>query len=709
MMSANDRMIFDGLATRMVAWVMAWMAVFLFVSGCGQPAPSTVPQEESSATAAKQAAAEKAAAEKAAAEKAAVEKAAAEKAAAEKAGAEKAAAEKAAAKQAAAEKAAAEKAAAEKAAAKKAAAEKAAAEKAAAEKAAAEKAAAEKAAAEKAAAEKAAAEKAAAEKAAAKERSAEAKEAHTAGTTGTPPAKPGPSLSVKQAKQLYARHCAGCHGLRGDGKGIASQFLFPKPRDFRTGRFRLVSTANGVPSRDDLQAVLLRGMPGSAMPPWGHLSQAKRNALVGEVLRLRADGAKEQYVDMLKKDEDLSDEELAAADVQQEINEYVTKSTTPAATSDVPDIGSPTAEAIARGKLLYAKSGCLQCHGETGKGDGVQKMFDDKKLPTSPRDFTLGIFKGGHDPASLYRRIAYGMPGTPMPSSSSMTAKQMVDLVHYIRSLSSEQQRKAAVLNRERIVARAVDTIPGDVDAATWSEVPPVVLRTTPLWWRSDPHPFLTVQAVHDKKQIAVRLSWGDDQKDRHAARSEAFEDAVAMEWYRGTDAPFLGMGDAESPVDVWYWDADRQGKARTVEDIYPNMVVDRYPLSEAVAASASFDRAGARTADQPDVSLPARASGNQIVPTDDDSGGSTLTVGGPGSVTFRMPRSQLVRAHGTWKEGRWSVELIRTLAVASAGDGIALKPGDHMSVAFAVWNGAQQDRDGKKKITIWQELELEP
>ena len=48
--------------------------------------------------------------------------------------------------------------------------------------------------------------------------------------------------------------------------------------------------------------------------------------------------------------------------------------------------------------------------------------------------------------------------------------------------------------------------------------------------------------------------------------------------------------------------------------------MVDVYPFSETVVASAELDRDGARAADQPDISLPARASGNQIVPTDDDS-----------------------------------------------------------------------------------------
>jgi hypothetical protein len=30
------------------------------------------------------------------------------------------------------------------------------------------------------------------------------------------------------------------------------------------------------------------------------------------------------------------------------------------------------------------------------------------------------------------------------------------------------------------------------------------------------------------------------------------------------------------------------------------------------------------------------------------------------------------------------------------------------VSVAFAIWNGSAGDRDGKKSVTIWQELVLE-
>jgi DMSO reductase family type II enzyme heme b subunit len=84
-----------------------------------------------------------------------------------------------------------------------------------------------------------------------------------------------------------------------------------------------------------------------------------------------------------------------------------------------------------------------------------------------------------------------------------------------------------------------------------------------------------------------------------------------------------------------------------------------------------------------------------------------SLEVAGPGTITFRPPISQSVQAQGSWKDGRWTVVMTRPLKVESGG-GVSLEPGRRVSIAFAVWDGAQRDRDGKKVITIWQDLVLE-
>jgi len=507
---------------------------------------------------------------------------------------------------------------------------------------------------------------------------------------------------------LYARHCAACHGKAGDGQGIAAAYLFPKPRDFQAGRFRLVSTTNRRPSRDDLLAVLRRGMPGSSMPPWSHLSDAALNALVDEVLRLFRDGSQQTYVHVLKIEEGLTDEEIQSPEVQQEIQDYVQQQVTPGEQAVVPPIEPADEQALVRGKELYVRQACNKCHGDEGHGDGQQQMVDDEGFPTRPRDFTRGIFKGGHDPASIYRRIAYGMPGTPMPSSE-LTPSEIIDMSHFILSLSDEQTRQASLQKRHRITARRVGRLAESATDRTWADVEATRLRTVPLWWRKGPHPDIEVKAMHDGHMLALRLSWQDESPDRQAVDTAAFEDAVAVELYGGDKEPFLGMGGSDSPVDVWFWDADRQARQR-VEDLYPDTVVDIYPFHEKRADSAEGDRPGANTRSQPEVSLPAVASGNAIVPVDSGtgSGGSALTAGGPQTVTFRLPQNQAVDAQGQWAEGRWTVVMERSLSAPSHDSGVSLAPGERAAIAFAIWNGAQNDRDGQKRITIWNDLLLE-
>ena len=453
-------------------------------------------------------------------------------------------------------------------------------------------------------------------------------------------------------RDLFARHCAACHGEKGDGQGIAARFLFPKPRDFRLGRFRLVSTINSVPTVEDLQAVLLRGMPGSAMPPWGHLSERDRTALIEEVRRIRREAARESAIQQAKEDGEEIDEK--------EITKLLLTRTTPGRVVEAPKAAAADAAALARGKELYVKQGCSACHGNEGRGDGQQKMVDSEGLPTRPRDFLRGIFKGSPDPESLYRRIVLGMPGTPMPASNNLKPEQVAELVTFVRSLSNEKLRQAAVLNRTRIVARYRLALPNAVDSHEWSDIIPVSVRMAPLWWRDDADPNLEVQAAHDGSELAFRFKWRQAAPN-HATRTELFKDSLAIELFRGPVEPFVGMGGPGSAVDIWMWDSDRQNRPRVVESEYPRTVVDVYPFHEKDVGTAEFSRPGTRLVNQPPVSLPAVAAGNQTAAVKEQAtAGSSLTAAGPGSITFRLPKNQSVKAIGEWKDGFWTVVMSR-------------------------------------------------
>ncbi|MGA3348780.1 MAG: c-type cytochrome, partial [Candidatus Sulfotelmatobacter sp.] len=54
-------------------------------------------------------------------------------------------------------------------------------------------------------------------------------------------------------------------------------------------------------------------------------------------------------------------------------------------------------------------------------------------------------FKCGESDSDMFRDLATGLEGTPMPSfATAMTADQRWDVVHYIRTLSNPKARASA-------------------------------------------------------------------------------------------------------------------------------------------------------------------------------------------------------------------------------------------------------------------------
>jgi cytochrome c len=83
----------------------------------------------------------------------------------------------------------------------------------------------------------------------------------------------GTEAQRASGKQLYGKYCAQCHGEQGDGEGDATPHLFPRPRNFTSGKFKVRTTANGsLPTHQDLVNIIRRGMPYTSMPAWPNLS-----------------------------------------------------------------------------------------------------------------------------------------------------------------------------------------------------------------------------------------------------------------------------------------------------------------------------------------------------------------------------------------------------------------------------------------------------
>jgi mono/diheme cytochrome c family protein len=508
-----------------------------------------------------------------------------------------------------------------------------------------------------------------------------------------PPAEPVARASVEavpdrlaEGKRLYDRQCAACHGPAGRGDGEAAYLLYPKPRDLTAGQYRLVSTWERVPTDEDLFMTISRGMPGSAMPSWGHLPEQERWSLVRYVKSLAAQPW------TVAEGEDPKGEGQAGKGVIK-----------------VPPAPPFTREARTLALERFADA-CAACHGKTGKGDGAEQQTDDLGYPTRPRDLTLGVFKGSPDPVHLYRRIVAGMPGTPMPMSDWAYGDEAWHLVNLIRSWSSDSQRERAEMRRFRIVARRVETLPEHPDSGAWRLARPANLHLMPLWWRTDRPEEITVRALHDGKRFTLLLVWSDTTHDHTAMRPQDFRDAVAVQFAFTPGPPFFAMGARGEFVNIWMWKSERQADIepafQDLEKVYPNIGIDSYPKLR-VAPHEQPTR-HALTLESDPVFVTGWGAGNIVSDPLRKSPAEDLAAQGFGTLTARPRADQRVEARGVYSTDTYRVMFRRDLA-GRGRQSVTLAPGTTVPVGFAVWNGSAGDRDGKKSVTIWQELVLEP
>jgi cytochrome c oxidase cbb3-type subunit 2 len=218
-----------------------------------------------------------------------------------------------------------------------------------------------------------------------------------------------------RGRDLYYRHCVGCHGDKGDGQGLAAPFLDPRPRDFTRGVFKFRSTPTAsLPTDADLLRTLREGVHGTSMPSWKLVPDSELLSVIAFVKTFSARFTK---------------------------NVPMPSIALPGAPADILSPGR-----IARGKGVYAELQCGKCHGETGRGDGPSSptLVDSEEHPIRPFDFTKLSPKGGTRPEDLYRTFMTGLAGTPMPDYSELTSdeSQRWDLVAFVLSLRANANQE---------------------------------------------------------------------------------------------------------------------------------------------------------------------------------------------------------------------------------------------------------------------------
>ncbi|NOT01447.1 MAG: c-type cytochrome [Phycisphaerales bacterium] len=507
---------------------------------------------------------------------------------------------------------------------------------------------------------------------------------------------------------LFAKYCSICHGDQGDGAGKFAYLMNPRPRNLQQGNFKLATTRNQIPSDDDLLQTISRGMPGSAMPPWGHLPATDLRALVTLVRQLHVGGARTELEKWVAEGT-IKTEELADALAER------TQSEAPLVVPPEPAFDDVH---WFRGRRTYLE-GCATCHGESGHPVAEAVKYDNEGYPVPPRSFVNGIFKGGDEGHQLYARIVKGLKGTPMPGYGSVyNDEEMWDLIHYVQSLSRQGAQERARLQQRTIVAPNIrGPLPSEPMAPEWEQARAVYVALTPLWWTEDRVEGLTVQALHNDDELAFRLVWIDAAPDERAVRQDEFRDGVAIQFSLSSDPPFY-MGDTgeHGGVNIWFWKADRQKNIKDgyqdVDAAFPDRAVDRYPEQRVTTSAMAVWPLPPATITEHDAQfITAWGAGNLVADPELTTPVECLVARGPGTLAGKPSNVQMVQGEAVHHRGVWYVQMQRSLALPHAhedADERAFDAGDYLPVSFAIWNGGAGDRDGKKNISIWQKLVIE-
>jgi len=515
-----------------------------------------------------------------------------------------------------------------------------------------------------------------------------------------------------RGRALFAKQCAICHGDQGDGAGKFAYLMNPRPRNFKQGKFKLTTTQNLIPSDDDLLRTISRGMPGSAMPPWGHLPPSDLRALVVFIRTTHTDAIR-QVIEAGVKDGSFEEAEVPA---------LLATRTQPGPPIVVPPEPKTDDLRWFNGRRVYLQA-CAACHGADGHPLPEAVKYDDEGYPDPPRSFVNGIFKGGMEGSELYCRIMKGMRGTPMPAyEGTYTNEEIWDLIHYVQSLARAGSQGRAQLQQGTFSAPNVSgPLPAGPQDSAWSQARPLFVAMTPLWWVDARIDGLVVQALHNGTEIALRLTWLDATQDDRAVRVDEFRDAVAIQFALSSDPPFY-MGDSSQHggVNIWLWKADRQKNIndgyKDVDAAFPQRVTDMYPESSIRAMDmSSTDWPHGAIAEHNPTFITAWGAGNLVADPTLKTPVECLVARGPGTLSGKPANVQTVLGQAIFERGMWTVQLQRPMNLphdpdhrATEADERVFHAGDYLPVSFAIWNGSAGDRDGTKNISIWQKLVIE-
>lgn len=404
----------------------------------------------------------------------------------------------------------------------------------------------------------------------------------------------GTDAQREHGRQIYMKNCAQCHGDKGDGEGYAAPHLRPRPRNFTLGKFKVRTTPSGaLPTHQDLMRVIRHGMPYTSMPAWPDLAEQEVSDLAYFITTFSPDFSKPENAPAavpLPGGSKSTKDSIALGKKLYEDNGCVKCHGTlgrgdgPSAPTLVDDWGHPIRPADLTHNWTFRG------------GSSREDIF---------RTMTTGL-NGTPMPSFL----------------DALTAEQRWAITDFIFSLSDPGGPGYAGLVVARYVKEPIDLAKGAASfaAAPVARLPIVGQIMEPGRSFHPPATSVSVQAIYDATSIALLVRWHDmsaqktgkngpslpvppEEEEEPAASPGAagggatggaggafgdaevappkagqdpfaeaeaaqpeqpseFSDAVAVQipsqTPTGARKPYFIFGDAQSPVDLWFFDLAR-------------------------------------------------------------------------------------------------------------------------------------------------------
>ena len=295
------------------------------------------------------------------------------------------------------------------------------------------------------------------------------------------------SLShLKRGAEVYAHYCVQCHGVNGDGNGVAAPYMIPRPRNYQMGIFKFTSTSYGSkPLREDLIRTVRRGIRGTSMPAFPLLAPQDLEAVVDYVMALTRRGELESKL----AEQAEFDAQIDEARLPEVVAEIVNRWDAAKTLVVYPSTPMPLFKRsnVDQGKQAFLTKGCAKCHGEDGRGMMASNVGTDAwGNPTKAADLTSGMLRGGTEPLDIYRHIDAGINGTPMPSSRDFLKGEPAtiwNLVSYVLHVA-DMRREGLVPDSGFLEDGLLKTLPGVKPTAT---APAGTAAPAPTTSRSEP------------------------------------------------------------------------------------------------------------------------------------------------------------------------------------------------------------------------------